>query len=145
MKALKKFFITILIVSIDLTFHLIVLVCLFTAVTEARSCTKGSVFLINYSLTIARFPSHLTLKWFSSSLPFVLGIVFSLVGGREMKTAIFADGERLRNYYLFILWFSPQISLHLFRLFSGGEAALSLVIFSGGFLAFRRADKDNKK
>jgi hypothetical protein len=41
----------------DLTHDLTVFVCLFMAVTEARSCTKGSVLLINYSLTNACSPS----------------------------------------------------------------------------------------
>lgn len=127
------------------------------AVTETRSCTKGSVFLINYSLTI-----HSSLSLSRSHpppstpndfhlFPFIFSAVlsFSPFATRRQRTndeitcnflpsvlrrelccfAGFESGMRHRNNYLFILWISPQISLHLFR-----SWALRLRIFrSGGF------------
>lgn len=95
----------------------------FIAVTETCSCTKGSVFLINYSPTSLHSILLAFWKWFSSfsfrshsQRVFMSGSLRGMLlfcGWRMSK-------KKHRNNYLFILRISPQISLLLFRLFLGG-------------------------
>lgn len=97
------------------------------SVTKTRSCTKGSVFLINYSLTIllpSAWHSQNDFHHFSFSLSLLL-FMKHFVSGALFREKLLFCGRRMsrkkhRNNYLFILWISPQISLHLFRLFLGG-------------------------
>lgn len=111
------------------------------AVTETRSCTKGSVFLINYSLTIvcSHSNSQFSPKMiFSFSFSFLTSFskMFVLFWLREMKTATFADGKGteiiIYSYYDFL----HKFHYTYFVYFPEDCTEFDDNFFSGGFWRF---------